>query len=163
MEINIEINNLTKTPVPAGLIKKAARIAIESELKDKSPKSPIEVSVACVGPRKIRRLNKEHRQIDHTTDVLSFSQGDGLERKDGLPMVLGELIICPAVVKKDAQEVGISFSRQMGWVAVHGILHLLGYDHERDEAAARRMRQKEEFYLSKLKIENEKGKTKIKN
>ncbi len=151
MEINIEVNNLTKSPVPVALVKKAARLAVEGEAKGKFGGAPVEISVACVGRLKIRRLNKEYRRVDRATDVLSFGQEDYPEKQDGLPLVLGELIVCPEVVKSDAKESGTSFSRQMAWAVVHGTLHLLGYDHEKSEAAARRMRQKEEFYLSKLR------------
>jgi probable rRNA maturation factor len=65
---------------------------------------------------------------------------------------LGELVICLSQVKKDAKESKVGLDYELAWVVVHGVLHLLGYDHETSPAQELKMRQKEELYLSKLKF-----------
>lgn len=110
-----------------------------------------EVSIAFVGPARIRELNKTYRGIDRETDVLSFAEsGEGkLYNNADKSGYIGEIVICMQVVKRDAKDLGVSVKQELAWVIVHGMLHLFGYDHEsgKDEAAA--MRQKEEYYLLK--------------
>lgn len=156
MEPIIEINNLTGRKINAPLIKKAAASVMKEESKSRG-----ELSLVFVGKNRIRALNKKYRMVDCATDVLSFAHCEGKELVGG--RILGELVICPEVVAQDAKTAGCDFDYQTAWVAIHGALHLLGYDHERGGEQEREMRQKEKYYLSKLKTENEKGKTKIKN
>jgi probable rRNA maturation factor len=138
MKINVEVNSLVKPLVAIGFIKRVATAVICGELNDK----PTEVSIVLVSPQKIRTINKKYRKVDVATDVLSFAHDD----------ILGELAICPQVVKKDAKQAGVSVEREMAWVVIHGILHLLGYDHEAGEKEAVLMREKEQVYLLKLKL-----------
>ena len=87
--------------------------------------------------KEIKRLNKEHRDIDKITDVLSFPMleikpGDNLENfKDDLfkEIFLGDIAICTNRAKQQAKEYGHSFKREVCFLALHGLLHLLGYDH----------------------------------
>ena len=101
------------------------------------------VSVNFVSEEEIQKLNKEFRQIDKVTDVLSFpnlnkSKAQKLsefesEKVDGL-LFLGDIVICKDVAKRQAKEYGHSLKREVCFLALHSLLHLLGYDHiEKDE------------------------------
>lgn len=150
MKINIEVKSLVKSPPAIGFIKRVAAAVIEEELKDKSVKGEIELSVAFVSAREICKINKKYRKIDRATDVLSFAGDDLGDNQSDHPRMMGELIVCSQIVKSDAQKSGVSEKFQMGWVIIHGILHLLGYDHEMREKEAKEMREKERYYLRRL-------------
>ncbi len=87
------------------------------------------LSVAFVGPDKMRVLNCRHLGRDYATDVLSFGYAD--ETVEGLPL-LGEIVIAPEIAWRQARRWRTQPEREMRKLLVHGILHLLGYDHERD-------------------------------
>ncbi len=78
-----------------------------------------------------RKLNKQYRQRNYATDVLSF-EGD-------TDHSLGELVICPTVIRQQAGDHGLSFKEELGYMVLHGVLHLLGFDHERGGAEAKQM------------------------
>jgi probable rRNA maturation factor len=149
MKIEVEINNLTSVSVNDGLVKRAARETIIGEVSDGRD---VEVSIAIVDSAKIRQINKKYRKIDQITDVLSFSEEGVAVGQAKYPRIMGELVICQKQVKDDAKESGVDVERELAWVVVHGILHLFGYNHETSKAGALKMREKEEFYLSKLKL-----------
>jgi len=152
MKINVGINNLADAPVDEKFVEKVAVSVIKEETGGLSDGRDIEVSIVLVGLEKMRKVNKEYRKKDYATDVLSFAEGDCFEGKPGdYPRILGELMICPEVVSNDAIESGIKNEDELAWVVVHGILHLFGYDHEKEESEASVMRKKEESYLSKFK------------
>lgn len=93
-----------------------------------------EVSLTFVDNEKIREINKEYRNKDSATDVISFAMeemGEGEIMIVGaeMPRVLGDIIISVTRAKEQAEEYGHSFMRELGFLAVHGFLHLLGYDH----------------------------------
>lgn len=97
-----------------------------------------EISLTFVSNEKIREINREYRNKDSVTDVISFAMeemGEGEMELVGLemPRVLGDIIISVARTKEQAEEYGHSFMRELGFLAVHGFLHLLGYDHETEE------------------------------
>lgn len=109
--------------------------AIQEKVKEGS-----EVSVTFVGNERIHEINKEYRQKDAPTDVISFAMeemGEGeIEIKgQDVPAVLGDIIISIDRTKEQADEYGHSYERELGFLAIHGFLHLLGYDHmnEKDE------------------------------
>ncbi|RDU35416.1 rRNA maturation RNase YbeY [Neobacillus piezotolerans] len=107
-----------------------------------------EVSVTFVGNDRIQEINLEYRQKDVPTDVLSFPMeepGEGEIEISGrdLPRVLGDIIISIPKTMQQAEEYGHSFMRELGFLAVHGFLHLLGYDHETEAD------EKEMFSLQK--------------
>jgi len=93
-----------------------------------------EMSVTFVSNEEIKRINHEFRNKDEVTDVLSFPQeelGDGeIEIVGDIPVHLGDVIISLDVVKKQAEEYEHSLEREIAFLAVHGFLHLIGYDHE---------------------------------
>lgn len=93
-----------------------------------------EVSVTFVSNEKIQEINREYRDKDQPTDVISFAMeelGEGEMELSGLdmPRVLGDIIISVQRAEEQAAEYGHSFHRELGFLAVHGFLHLLGYDH----------------------------------
>ncbi|MCM3566575.1 rRNA maturation RNase YbeY [Neobacillus mesonae] len=114
-----------------------------------------EVSITYVTNEKIQEINREYRDKDAPTDVISFAMeelGEGEVKPVGteLPRILGDIIISVPRAREQAEEYGHDFKRELGFLAVHGFLHLLGYDHmtEADE--------KEMFTLQK-EILNEYG------
>jgi len=133
----IEINNLTKFRADEKEFSTVAKIVLRGENKVLKT-----LSLAFVGKKEIQRLNKNFRKKDKATDVLSFSLGDG--------NYLGEIVICPEVVKGNAKKYGMTVRAEMMKVFVHGILHLLGYDHEKTEKEAVIMEKKQDLYLSKI-------------
>ncbi len=84
-----------------------------------------------VNSAEIRRLNKKFRDKDRATDVLSFAPVE--------PDSLGELVFCPQVIRKQAFEHGLSYRDELLYMLIHGILHLLGYEHEKSDKQARVM------------------------
>lgn len=105
-----------------------------------------QVSIVLVGERAMRLLNERWRGKDRPTDVLSFSQREG--EGGGLhPEVLGDVVICVPVARRQAQEAGHCLAAELDRLAVHGLLHLAGYRHEDDPAAARAMRRREDAII----------------
>lgn len=97
-----------------------------------------EVSVTFVLKERIRELNREYRDKDEPTDVISFAMEETLEEEVvptglAMPRVLGDIIISVSIAKEQAEEYNHSFMRELGFLAVHGFLHLLGYDHLTEE------------------------------
>jgi probable rRNA maturation factor len=109
-----------------------------------------EISVLLVGPAAIRRLNAQYRGRDRPTNVLSFPAPRGLP---AAPALLGDLVICPAIVRAEARAQRKSARAHWTHLVVHGVLHLAGYDHERDDEA-RRMERREIRVLRGLGIAN---------
>ncbi len=102
------------------------------------------ISLAFIDSRTMRSLNKKWRHKDYVTDILSFNLAQSA--KDDL---LGELLLCQTVVKRQAREHGHSVEREMQILIVHGCLHLLGYDHEKTNEA-KVMESREVKLLAKL-------------
>ena len=107
--------------------------AIQEEVKEGS-----EVSITFVDNERIHEINKEYRQKDAPTDVISFAMeemGEGEIEIKGSdePVVLGDIIISIDRTKEQANEYGHSYERELGFLAVHGFLHLLGYDHMNED------------------------------
>ena len=123
---------------------------LEENLKDKK----LYVNIVLTNPENIRKMNKEYRNIDKETDVLSFPMFEKYEleeRKSLNEDILGDIVISIERVKEQANEYGHSFERELSYMAVHGFYHLMGYDHI-DEEDKVIMRQKEEVVLEKMKI-----------
>ncbi len=112
------------------------------------------INVVLTNPDNIRKMNKQFRNIDKETDVLSFPmfEKEELENLENANQdILGDIVISIDRVKQQAEEYGHSFERELAYMAVHGFYHLMGYDHikENDKNI---MRQKEENILHQLKI-----------
>jgi rRNA maturation RNase YbeY len=146
----IEINNLTTNPVDEGFLKKVAKIVLEGEKQEIR-----ELSIALVGQGKMRELNKKYRRKNRVTDVLAFPEIKVLKEKFKVGPAqrtqgLGEIVICLREVKKNAKKFGSNFEAEFARVLIHGILHLLGYDHEISPEKAKAMEEKQERYLSQI-------------
>jgi len=108
-----------------------------------------EVSVLAVDEVEMADLNDQYRHKTGPTDVLSFALNEG-EGGEAQEYWLGDIVLCPVVAARQAATAGHSAARETCWLLIHGLLHLLGYDHERGAAEARRMRDKEQWLLSNL-------------
>ena len=136
-------------------------------LKDEEVTIPYQISLLFVDNNEIREINNETRGIDKVTDVLSFPMLDYPENMvyknvyknkkfneiylDGEELVLGDMVLSLERAKEQSIEYNHSFEREVCYLVVHSILHLLGYDHMNDEDKAK-MRTREEEILGKLNI-----------
>ncbi len=114
---------------------------------------PAEISVTFVDDERIHELNREYRNIDRSTDVLSFPLGEnGVYDKDleTGACLLGDIVISVETAIRQADEYGHSLQREIGFLTVHSMLHLLGYDHVDGGIEAVHMREKEEHVLTEL-------------
>lgn len=105
-----------------------------------------ELSIALVDQVEMARLNEQYRGIAGPTDVLSFGCDDPCPVPGDEPITLGDVIIAPDVAAAQAAELGTTVEAELNLLLVHGILHILGYDHEADEDAAV-MQQRERALL----------------
>lgn len=120
--------------------------------------SNIEVSVSFVDEDEIKRINTEYREIAQSTDVLSFPMFEDLDAmKEALKqspkdieILIGDVIICEPIAEKQAVEFGHSLNREITYLFVHSMLHLLGYGHEYSEDDRRVMRIAEEEVMQKV-------------
>ena len=127
---------------------------------------PLLVEISLVSEEEIQTLNREHRGVDRVTDVLSFPAMDDIKGKPLLAaehpfekdedgrLFLGSLAVCTARAREQAEEYGHSYERELYYLATHGILHCLGYDHE-DEKDKEEMRAREEEVMQKLNLTRE--------
>lgn len=152
---NLEYLDVEENTIYEDIIKKTVRQCFEEE---KLIESKLYISITLTTPEKIREINKEYRDIDKSTDVLSFPmfEKDELELKiknnDFIHEdVLGDIVISIKQVEKQAKEYGHSFEREFAYMIVHGFYHLMGYDHIKKEDKLL-MRPKEEKVLSLLNI-----------
>lgn len=150
-------NDQKKVKIPTGirmLIRRCCNAALVMEKFHDSA----EISVRFVDNEEIHRLNKQFRDVDSATDVLSFPLGrveaDGTANYDVNPetgaKVLGDIVISVEKAEEQAKEFEHSLQREMAFLTVHSMLHLLGYDHVNGGLEAVRMREKEETVLVQL-------------
>ncbi len=112
-----------------------------------------EISVTFVDDETIHQLNKKHRNIDKSTDVLSFPMGEDGDypvNHDTDAKVLGDIIISNEHAYDQAEKYGHTLQREIGFLTVHSLLHLLGYDHEDGGLEMVKMREKEEAVLTSI-------------
>lgn len=108
-----------------------------------------EISVNFVDNNEIQELNRNYRQQDQPTDVISFAMQETIEGEtpvvgEDIPLVLGDIVISVDRAKEQAEDYNHSIQREIGFLTVHGFLHLLGYDHmEKSEEATMFQRQEE--------------------
>lgn len=122
----IEVNNLSSKKINKSFIKRTINIVLKEEGKNIK-----NISVAIVNSEEIKAINSKYRNKNKATDVLSFGEG------------IMEIIICPEEVLKN----GNDFEKELKEVIIHGVLHLLGYNHEDDEVSAKKMLNKQKRYL----------------
>ncbi len=94
-----------------------------------------ELSIGIVDAEEMARLNVQYRGVEGPTDVLSFGCDDPCAAEPGEPITLGDVIIAPEIAEAQAAEYGTTVEAELNLLLVHGVLHLLGYDHETDEDA----------------------------
>ncbi|PNU20908.1 rRNA maturation RNase YbeY [Geothermobacter hydrogeniphilus] len=112
-----------------------------------------ELSILLVDDELIREINRDYLQRDRPTNVISFAmrEGDGPENSADL---LGDVVISTETAARDAVEAGIGYRDELYFLLLHGILHLVGYDHERSgEEEARRMEEREQEIFALIKAE----------
>lgn len=151
--VKVSITNIQKDiKVPTGirlLIRRCCHAVLELENFDGSA----EVSVTFVNNEQIRELNKKHRNIDKATDVLSFPLGENgvydVNMDTGAKM-LGDIVISMEKAVEQAELYNHPLQREIGFLTVHSMLHLLGYDHENGGMEEVRMREKEETVLTQI-------------
>lgn len=150
MQEKIAITPKMNQTVTAVLDKAAQLLAIDAQA---------EVSVVFVDDEYIRELNRQFRGKDCSTDVLSFAlnEGDEPEILDGPEeTLLGDIVISLETAIRQADDFGHSLERELAYLTVHGVLHLMGYDHEAEDAKAE-MRRQEEQILALLGIGRDSG------
>lgn len=154
-----------ETTAPLQTMEQAAEIC--TRLEGVAPEH-LEISLSFVSPEEIHSLNREYRGVDRVTDVLSFPMVEDLNElpaaedgalpeevpEDMAPVPLGDVVICLERAQEQAREYGHSDEREIVYLFVHSVLHLLGYDHmEADEKAE--MRAREEEIMQKLGLSRE--------
>lgn len=129
--------------------------------EEKLEQSKLYINIILTTPQNIRKANKEYRNIDRETDVLSFPMFEKFELDEKIKNmdfehedILGDIIISIERVQEQAKEYGHSFEREFSYMLVHGFYHLMGYDHIEEEDKII-MRPKEENVLNKLGIVRE--------
>lgn len=95
-----------------------------------------ELSIAVIGIEEMSALNEQYRGIEGPTDVLSFGCDDPCPVGGDEPITLGDVVIAPEVAETQAAELGHTVEEELNLLLVHGVLHLLGYEHDSDEGAA---------------------------
>lgn len=147
-------NNQREVKIPVGL-RLLVRKCCQAVLTAEKFQDPAEVSVSFVDNAEIRKLNRAYRNKDKSTDVLSFPLGENgvydLNNETGA-YLLGDVVISMETAVKQAHIYGHSLEREVGFLTVHSMLHLLGYDHETSPLDAAKMHEKEEIILDSLGI-----------
>jgi probable rRNA maturation factor len=150
--VNIDIGEQVAAPaesIDTALIERAVRATLEAE----GQAGPIEVSILVTDDAELHALNAQYRGVDAPTDVLSFADEDeraGFVRPPGMPRYLGDLAISYDRVVAQAAEYGHSQARELAFLTAHGVLHLLGHDHERGPDDEARMLARQEQIMQLL-------------
>lgn len=143
------------------------KLIIDFAVKEEKVNCHYQISVVLVENEEIKTINREHRKIDKVTDVLSFPMLDYPEGKvfkdtykdasfdssmmDGEELVLGDIVLSLEKAKEQSIEYGHPFKREIIYLVIHSVLHLLGYDHMKDKDKLK-MREREEYILSKFSL-----------
>ncbi len=137
---------------------KTCETALSAALASEGHDFDAEVNLIFTDDCEIKEINQQNRGIDRATDVLSFPMLDAFNGKLNLSVgdtidgkvILGDIVISLERAKKQAEEFGHSLARELGFLAVHSMLHLLGYDHELSEEDEKVMFKKQEAVLEKI-------------
>ncbi|MBF0096565.1 MAG: rRNA maturation RNase YbeY [Magnetococcales bacterium] len=133
------------------IIRKAAKLTLSARKKAKK----CEVSILLTDDSQMQQLNRHYRQQDKATNVLSFALQEG--ETDGAKQnkrLLGDIVLAYQTVAREAEQRPLPFAHHSAHLVVHGLLHLLGYDHERSAAEAERQEKKEIAILAQLGLAN---------
>ncbi|EEH98817.1 rRNA maturation RNase YbeY [Clostridium tertium] len=159
-------NRQDKLEVTEDFIERLSDVC-DFSLKEEGVECQYQISLLFVDNEEIREINNETRNIDRATDVLSFPMLDFEDKKvfnemylnydfdetfkDGDELILGDMVLSLERALEQSEEYGHSYEREVSYLVVHSILHLLGYDHM-EEDDKKRMRKREEEILNKLQI-----------
>ena len=151
-KIKVIITNKQKTvKIPTG-IRMLVRRCCNAVLKLEKFEGPAEISVTFTDNAGTRELNRQYRDKDIDTDVLSFPMGENgvydVDMETGAK-ILGDVVISMEKARDQAERFGHSFQREVGYLTAHSVLHLLGYDHV-EKLEKVRMREKEELVMEQL-------------
>ena len=156
--VQINYNNIEENEEYNKIINTVVKKCFEEEGLDNIK---IYINIILTNPEEIKRINKEYRNIDKETDVLSFpmfqkEEIEGLiKKKENIVTdILGDVVISIPRVYEQAEEYNHSFEREVCFLVCHSMFHLLGYDHDTEENT-KEMREKEEHILNKLGITRE--------
>lgn len=149
--MTILIDNRTGEPFPPEL-EEAVKKAAEQALQYENFTAECEISVSIVTNEEIRQINRQFREIDRATDVLSFPQltfaeGEKPDTNENGEILLGDIILSLERAKEQAAEYGHSLRRETAFLTAHSMLHLLGYDHMEPEEEAEMFRRQKEILL----------------
>lgn len=157
-KVKVRISNDQKdTEIPKG-IRILVRRCCNAVLKEVDFEDDAEVSVRFVDADTIHELNASYRNVDRSTDVLSFPLGENGEYDKDLTtglVLLGDIVINAQRAVEQAKMYNHSLQREIGFLTVHSMLHLLGYDHEAGGIEEVRMREKEEAVLTKIGLKRD--------
>ena len=138
------------------MTQKWLREVVEAVLSSEKDNRPVELSLIITSDEEVHKLNRDYRGIDSTTDVISFALS---ENKDDTEFItppdrisrLGEVIISYPQAASQARENKQTIKAELAWLVVHGLLHLLGYDHQDDKSEAI-MRKREDKILKEIDV-----------
>jgi probable rRNA maturation factor len=152
IEVTIEVDDRFASEVDTDEVIQLVRYVLQAE----GVPIPSDVSIWITDEAELQALNRTYRGVDRSTDVLSFGEDTSTPfvNAPGQPRHLGDLAVSYPHVVRQAEEYGHSRKRELSYLVTHGLLHLLGYDHERPEDAAI-MRRREEALLGDLHITRE--------
>ena len=150
--MNLLIANNTSEELDLDLITEKAQKTIEEVLRVEKIEENAEVSLSIVDKDQIHILNRDYRDVDRPTDVLSFPMDEEGFDQDGNPiLLLGDIVICLDVAKEQAVDFGHTLEREIMYLICHSTLHLIGYDHI-EEADKKEMRAKEKEIMKNLGV-----------
>jgi probable rRNA maturation factor len=147
-KVNVQLTRGSRGVITAGELRRVAQAVMRAE--DVAP--AVEVEVVLADEAAIHDLNRLYRGRNEPTDVLSFAAMEGeafLSAPDEAPS-LGEVVVCLPIAQAQAAESGHAAAGAMAHLLTHGLLHLLGYDHEEDEGESKRMKTREDELLEAL-------------
>ena len=153
MSAKVSIYNKQNKTEITPQIRKLIRKSCNTALKKEEFAFAAEIDVSIVDDEQIRVINNQCRNIDASTDVLSFPLGEDGEydiNPESGACMLGDVVLSAEHAVAQAELYGHSTEREIAYLTVHSVLHLLGYDHVNSEAEKRVMRQKEEIIMSAL-------------
>lgn len=145
--MKVHIVNYQKRPVNLAAIRRIARAVMQAE----GCADNAEVSIVVCGDKRIRTLNRIWRGIDAPTDVLSFSQNERTSGPefpipdDDSPTIIGDVILSTETAARQTKESGISLEKELWFLLVHGLLHLMGWDHKTTAQLQRMLARQEEI------------------
>ena len=150
--MNLLIANNTNEDLDLDLITTRAEKTIREVLKVEKIVENVEVSLSIVDRDEIHILNRDYRDVDRPTDVLSFPMDEeGFDQEGNPILLLGDIVICLDVAKDQAEDFGHCLEREIMYLICHSTLHLLGYDHI-EETDKREMRAKEKEIMKNLGV-----------